>query len=293
MKIHDTITCCLFLICGIVAASRTQAQDLPQRLPPVAPLPSAAPDEAEPLVADLEVEAEVLEESTWPGWMVPSYWKLPKGWDSSFELGTNGSTGNTETQSFETGADLNWKNERRKFELAFDYVRATADGRENKNYGLFTARHDWLLVDSPWSVFIENQLEYDEFRSFGLRLVLNGGLSYAFIDNDTTTLSGRAGAGVMHEFESPDERWVPEALFGTDFKHQLTDRQKVSLTLDYFPAWTDFSDFRVQTKGSWEMLLDEATNMSLKLSITDRYDSTPNGLKPNDLNYSMMLLWKL
>ena len=41
------------------------------------------------------------------------------------------------------------------------------------------------------------------------------------------------------------------------------------------------------------MLLDEATNMSLKLGIIDRYDSTPNGLKPNDLNYSLMLLWKL
>ncbi len=48
--------------------------------------------------------------------------------------------------------------------------------------------------------------------------------------------------------------------------------------------------FRRLIKGH---LLDEEANLSLKLSAQDRYDSTPNGLRPNDINYSILLLWKL
>jgi hypothetical protein len=29
----------------------------------------------------------------------------------------------------------------------------------------------------------------------------------------------------------------------------------------------------------------------LKLSVIDRYDSTPQGARPNDLDYSTLLLW--
>ncbi|HUT14122.1 MAG TPA: hypothetical protein VMY42_26775 [Thermoguttaceae bacterium] len=40
------------------------------------------------------------------------------------------------------------------------------------------------------------------------------------------------------------------------------------------------------------MLIDQQMNLSLKLGVLDRYDSTPNGVKPNDLDYTAVLLWK-
>ena len=43
-----------------------------------------------------------------------------------------------------------------------------------------------------------------------------------------------------------------------------------------------------------ELLLDEATNLSLKVGLLDRYDSTPGiGLQENDVDYFITLLWKL
>ena len=39
------------------------------------------------------------------------------------------------------------------------------------------------------------------------------------------------------------------------------------------------------------LLFDQ--NLSFKLSVIDRYDSTPDGRKPNDLDYALLLLWKL
>ena len=89
----------------------------------------------------------------------------------------------------------------------------------------------------------------------------------------------------------PNEDFVPEAVFGLEFDHKLNERQKFSASSEYSPDVTDFLDYRLKSKASWEVLLDEATNLSLKVSILDRYDSTPNGKKANDLDYTLTLLW--
>lgn len=46
-------------------------------------------------------------------------------------------------------------------------------------------------------------------------------------------------------------------------------------------------------KGRWKqrVLLDEAMNLSMKVSLLDRYDNhAPVGIKPNDLDYAVTLL---
>ena len=51
--------------------------------------------------------------------------------------------------------------------------------------------------------------------------------------------------------------------------------------------WVDFiSSSTYPTSGA-------NTNLSLKVSAFDRYDSTPQGRRPNDLDYALLLLWKL
>ena len=43
--------------------------------------------------------------------------------------------------------------------------------------------------------------------------------------------------------------------------------------------------------AGWEIALCKAWGLSLKLSVIDRYDSTPQGARPNDLDYSTLLIW--
>ncbi len=38
-------------------------------------------------------------------------------------------------------------------------------------------------------------------------------------------------------------------------------------------------------------MISRAMNLSMKLSVLDRYDSTPDGAEANDLDYSAVLLW--
>ena len=271
---------------------------------PVLPSPTASPADAsvaavsEAKPADKEVDKEMIatEEVSSTDvdyWYEPGYWFPKKIWSGGAEIGLSGSEGNA--QSFSMRAGLNAKRETDRWINAVDliYNRANANGVQTAHNALFTANNDIKLGDSPWTGFVNLLLEYDEFRAFDLRVAVNGGVGYQFIKTDAASLIGRIGSGASTEIGAVDEKWVPEAVFGTEYEHQLSKRQKVSLKVDYFPEWTDFDNFRMVTDASWEMLLHEASNMSLKISAIDRYDSTPGSARPNDIDYALLLLWKL
>jgi putative salt-induced outer membrane protein YdiY len=214
-------------------------------------------------------------------------------WDGSVELGINGTTGNADTFSMRAGADLKRETDFALWEVKFTYAKTEADSVQTQHNALFRAKFEKLATDSPWTLFTRLGLEYDEFRDFDLRLTLNGGLGYRLIDTDMTKLKPRLGAGIARKFGAADDDIVPEATLGLDFEHKIGDRHRLRATVDYFPSFESLSDYRVVSDTGWEILLHQATNMSLKFSVIDRYDSTPEGAKANDLDYAVLLLWNL
>lgn len=239
------------------------------------------------------VREELEQEQAWYSWMVPSYFHLPVDWESSFELGVDGSEGNATTLTFRSGANIRRKVDRSDLTIDINYVKSTAERLETKHNAQLDANHDWLLGESPWSLFAKTILVYDEFRPFDLELTLNCGFGYRFVDTDVWKLKGRFGSGAVRQWDGPDDGWRPEAMLGVDFQYVISCRQKLYATSEYFPDWSDIEIYRVRTDAGWELLLDEATNMSLKLGLIDRYDSNAGGTKPNTLDYSLLLLWKL
>ena len=104
---------------------------------------------------------------------------------------------------------------------------------------------------------------------------------------------GRFGAGASREFGGEEDTWAPEALFGLEYDYQITKTQRLTTKLDYFPEWERFHQYRVVLDVGWEIQLDRPRNTSLKFTLLDRYDSTPNGAIPNNLNYGVLLVWGL
>jgi putative salt-induced outer membrane protein YdiY len=238
----------------------------------------------------MDVSAPVVAEHVW---YEPGFWIRPTAWDGGVEVGLTGTDGNSQTLSFAVGANVKRKTDTSDVLVQLNYVKASADSVETANNAFLKGRYEWLLGDSPWKPFVNGTLEYDEFRAFDLRLAGNGGIGYQLFDTDSSNLTGRFGSGVSHELGGPDDSYVPEAVYGLEFEYQLTSRQKVSAQTTYYPSWEDYSDYRIVTVVNWSILLDEATNLSLKLTGNDRYDSTPHGSKPNDLNYALVLVWEL
>ncbi len=245
---------------------------------------------AEPLSSPSTGESPPLESEVMRWYQYPQRWM--RGWDSHAEFGLDGSNGNADTLALQTGLEMKRKSERSTLALDVDYRQASSRNAIIEDNGRFNIDYDYLFADSPWSGFAKYGMEWDKFKAFDLRLNLNGGIGYFWIRDDTTTFVTRFGAGASKEIGAPVDDWIPEAVFGMEAERQLTSRQKVKGKVDYFPAWENFDDYRLVTDLAWEILLDGSENLSLKLAATDRYDSTPQGARPNDLYYSLLLLYK-
>ena len=263
-----------------------------EALPAPAPDADQSPAGAPTAEGDAD-NALIMDEYTWQNWFLPSHWDIPDEWDNSFEVGIDGSEGNSTTLSLRTGANLRRKKDWSDLKVAINYVKASADYILTKHNAQFEMHHDWLLGESRWSPYAKAIFVYDEFRPYASELTLNAGIGYRFIKGETTTLTGRFGSGASRKFHGSDNVWDPEAMFGVDFEHKISDRQKFRATVEYYPEWEDFGLYRIRSDVGWEMLLDERTNMSLKLGVIDRYDTRDSGQEANALDYTLLLLWKL
>ena len=269
------------------------------RLPPVPPVPppphgAAAPRTVQPVpdervfaVPDVE---QVLAREPPPAKPKESV-KPKKIWSGSFELGLDGTEGNSETFSFRTGFDAKRKTDRNILAVDLDYIQKTNRGEETANRSYLDWKYERLFQSSPWTAVAHGTVDHDEFQSFDVRSTVDLALGYRFVETDETTLSARAGVGTAYESGGPDEGWVPEAVYGAEYEHKLSDRYRFTAKTEYTPDMTGWDDFRVKTQASIEALIDAEMNLNLKLSVRNRYDSTPNGAKANDLDYSVVLLW--
>lgn len=298
--------CCSLLAAACAVAQEPPAEEGPElfRLPEVMAeevltpegkvVPAEAGDDAPspsdaPSIAD---GADPMDESRrWiPGYHVweSSFWDP---WEGSVELGLDGTDGNSETFNVRAGLNAKHKTDWLVQSVQLTAIRKNADGRTTANTALLDGRLEWPFPNARWNYFIHGLLEYDEFKAFDVRISADSGLGYDFIKSDRTTLLGRTGFALSHEIGGADDDVVPEWLFGTEYKHKFNDQHSISFKADYYPALSDFGDFRLNSQAAWEVLLSKEWGLSLKLSAIDRYDSTPQGKKPNDLDYSTLLMW--
>ncbi len=297
MRGHRIGCLCLYLV--LFGALWAWAATATAQLPPASgtlPVPGGVPIPGpgiDPVALPSQIPPPELPLESSEAWYSPMNWFGPEMWEGSVEVGLNAASGNTESVSLRTGAKLTRETDSTKGLVELTYARNEANGVETQHFAQGEARGDFKFAESPWTLFQISRLLYDEFRPFDVRLSFSAGLGYRFWDSENLKLTGRFGPAVSHEVGGVDDSWVPEALFGVDWEQKLTERQKITMTTDYFPAWEDFNDYRIVSNVAWEVLLDEASNLSLKLAAIDNYDSTPSGARPNDINYSLLLLWKL
>jgi putative salt-induced outer membrane protein YdiY len=305
MRTGFTLMLCLFGFAALAAAQEVEApngpdQEFPRvsRLPPIDAPPATSPAAvAEEIatgtatpVAPGEEFVPALAEPAEQGWF---YWYEPwvKKWEGSFELGLNGAAGNTDSSSLRFGGKLKRGTDFSNQMIELLYNDQSSEGRNTARNMLLNAKVDWPLAASPWSLYIHSLGEYDEFKPFDYRLSADGGLEYAFFKTDVTKLTGRFGGSASREFGGIDDDTKPELVFGLDWERKFSDRQKASAKVAYYPNVTDFTDCRINSEASWEVVVDPTWGLSLKFSAVDRYDSTPSGAKRNDINYAALLLW--
>lgn len=245
--------------------------------PPLAPIVPATPDVAAYAAAD---------GGLFPP-LVPPPVPPPPIWSGGIETGLNGTNGNADLFNLRVAAGAKRKVAGNVFVSDFAYTYTAQNGATTVNQALWNARDEVLFPGSAWSLFAALQLEYDQLRVYEMRTGLYGGAGYTVADDKSRTFKLRAGAGAVREIATGDvpARWVPEAVFGYDFRYRLNHRSAFLSVLDYYPRLDDWSKFRVRARVGYEYLLDPALGMVMRIGVQDRYDSDPGDARRNDLTY--------
>lgn len=271
------------------AAADPEAAQEPETVAAPSPLEEAIAGTTEAL----DGQTEPVEPVPVYEWYQPGYWFGHEPWDIGLNFGLNGSEGQNRSQSIASGAYIKRETDQWIHDSKINYNLTSANSVETQNNAMLDARLDRKLEKSPWSLYILNQTLYDEFQPYDIRVSLNTGVGYKWVNRDDYKLMGRFGAGASREFGGTEDHWEPEALFGLDYNYRITEKQRLTMKVDYFPEWQDFGDYRMVSDLGWEIDLDKPKNMSIRFTVNDRYDSTPNGVNPNLVNYAVLLNWKL
>lgn len=218
------------------------------------------------------------------GGLLPSE-RPVKIWSGGGELGLNGADGNSTLFALRTGFTAKRKTDTNLLSTDFLYTYAKQNGVLTQNQAMFNARDEVLFPGSPWSLFASTNIEFDDLRAYDFLIGVYGGVGYQVIQTDAIDWRLRAGAGAVRLVGGPDDRWMPELVFGTDFSYKIDDRQSFVFNLDYYPRVDDFSQYRVRARGAYQIILDQASGTTLRLGVQDRFDSNPGPAKKNDLTY--------
>jgi len=135
-----------------------------------------------------------------------------------------------------------------------------------------------------WYNFYRVEADHDRFADIDYRFVPAAGVGYWFYDLPKLKLLLEAGAGYEHTSYRSNIKdkgnWVlvPRAFF----EKELFTNTKIRQDVSYYPAFEDFSDYRIHS----ETILDIAMNqkLSLRISLIDDYNADPPAdTKDNDL----------
>lgn len=219
------------------------------------------------------------------------YKPVTKNWSGSIELGIGGTEGNTQTFNIRAGGKAkhvikDWQ----KITLNVIYIDKSQDGDKIAQNTQFDGRLENTYKPTRWTTFVHGLAEQDLFKEFDWRIAADAGVGYQWVDNERSNFTTRFGGSTSREIGGADDEWKPELVFGAEFSHQINKWQKFNIQSEYHPNVSNFEDFRLNSSADYELLLSQEWNLSLKLGVIDRYDSTPGTRLANDLTYSTLML---
>lgn len=212
-------------------------------------------------------------------------------WNHRFRLGLNGSIGPADQIDFRTSLSSDRTTESEQLSIRLSYQISERDGRRTRDRFVSRIRQEWGRQDTtPWSIFAEGEAEFDQIRDEDARLRGTAGVTYQFIKNNATELSGRAGLGGSYDVGVQDEQIIPEALLALSFSHKITNRQTLRLSGELFPLLDDLGEYRANARGAWEVALTEDNKLTLRIGGENRFDSTQQS-DPNIIDYFAEIQW--
>ena len=210
-------------------------------------------------------------------------------WEMELSLGLSGSRGSTDSDNLRAGFNASRETDRNIFDLSLTYRYANEDSSDTENRFTALARNDWKLGDdSPWLFFVAGEYEYNKFQNFEQRIAGVGGLGYKIIEDENATLVLRAGGGYTYSFGDVEDGY-PNGLLGLGFETKVTENQSLVTSVTYLPNLEETDEYRLISTAAYQIDLNEARNLSLRLGVENRRDTLAE--EESDTDFFVQLVY--
>ena len=213
------------------------------------------------------------------------------GWEKSLSAGVTGSKGNTDTFSSYAEFETENENDTDRWFMHARVFYGEEDGDNTRNEYEAGLTKDWLYPGKP--EFFWGSLLYEHDRFTGWRDRTSGflGIGYTFIDRDNHSLIGRLGAGGNYEAGLVDE-FTPELYAGLEGVWKINTASTFKYYTTFYPSLDPaFDEFRNVTGASYQIKVDAAKGLSLKVGAENEFNSEVEpGTKKNDFKYYAALV---
>lgn len=238
---------------------------------------------------------DVSLEKTDPVYVVPPTPDFFFGWDKTLAAGITGSDGNTDSLNIYASFDTGYEDDHDRWSIDADVFYSENEGVNTTNYYQASVTKDWLIPDERHFFWAQAKYENDQFTGWEERTSGYVGIGYEIInkaDNKNYSLTGRLGAGGAYE-AGVINNFTPELFVGLEGKWTINDNSSLKYYSYLFPSLDPaLSDFRNTSGLAYQVAVDKARGMSLKVGAENQYNSAAAvGTEENDLKYYLALVY--
>jgi putative salt-induced outer membrane protein YdiY len=209
-------------------------------------------------------------------------WSAQAGWESSMNAGANLTRGNSETSGYNAGWAAKHTNRVDQLSLELDGAYGKSAGETTTENVSASADYRKALKDSIYG-YLNASFLYDRIAQVDTRLVVGPGLGITLVDRGGWVLGMEVGVAYITESLGTDAPETDDiALRVAQYcTCTLSPTATVWQKLEYMPLFARFDDYLLNVEIGIESLV--AGDLSLRIVVSDRYDSTPATAEKNDL----------
>jgi putative salt-induced outer membrane protein len=166
----------------------------------------------------------------------------PKLWDTSAGFGLTLTRGNSDTLTVNGNLQAARKWEQNELNLGADITYGENDGEKNAEAYRGYAQYNRLFTDRFFGYARVDAL-HDDIADVDYRFTLSPGVGYYLVKNDTTSLRGEVGPGVVFEKQGGEEDTYMTIRFAERFDHKVSDRVKIWQSVEFLPQVDDWNNY--------------------------------------------------
>lgn len=215
-------------------------------------------------------------------------------WERRFDLGLAGSRGKSDNSKVNLAFNADLATEKTRINSRTAYFYAKSEDETSDNSFFTSINRDWLKPTTPWFTFAGGRFDIDRFKDYDYRVNANSGFGYEFANSEKLLFVGRTGVGFNKTFGGERQEFTPEGLLGLESRWRINAAQRLALANTFYPSFDSFDEYRNVTTFDWILDLDERAGVSLKVGMSNEYDSeTEDNISKNDFKYMLSLSWSL